>query len=637
MKTHEQDGIHRWASYLASAAVAFAATGCGLYYGDPEEFKEEEKLSCLEELHNTPSFSESFPLEFGPTVKSEDPLPPVSGGSLALAPDQTFVVAADSDRDRVYIVSLGAEPSLLATVTLEPQDEPGRVVIDDMGRAHVALRRGDKVVSIDTNDGTVLGRHTACAAPRGIDFDEVTGLLYVACHSGKLVTMDPASGQLQSETTLDQGLRDVVVTDDHIYISKFRSADLIVLDRDYALVTVMRPPGIDSTGFDELTGEEVVSRFEAAVAWRLLKNPAGGVVMIHQRAKQDAVKPTGGGYGGDFCTGGIVHSAVTPMRVGVEPPATSALNMLVLPVDATLIDSGQTAVVVAAGNGATEEAFMPSLMDVPVNTVHQDFDCFFGDGDWELWQGQAIAAVSTTNTTVVVQMRDPAQLRIFPNGQRFSPITLELNAMSRRDTGHSVFHANTGAGLSCASCHPEGRDDGQTWEFECIGPRRTQSLTFGLLGTEPFHWDGDMNDLDTLMNEVFVGRMGGTRPDSQQLQVMGEWLDTVRPPTVSVPEDQAAVTRGEVLFNNPAVGCATCHSGPKLMTQGWYDVGTGGRFQVPSLIGLADRGPYIHTGCAKTLRERFTKPDCGGGDQHGQVSTLTPQQLDDLLAYLNTL
>ncbi|WP_437548016.1 hypothetical protein WME97_48425 [Sorangium sp. So ce367] len=43
----------------------------------------------------------------------------------------------------------------------------------------------------------------------------------------------------------------------------------------------------------------------------------------------------------------------------------------------------------------------------------------------------------------------------------------------------------------------------------------------------------------------------------------------------------------------------------------------------------------MHDGCAKTLRDRFD-PVCGG-DRHGDVSALAPAQLDDLVAYLESL
>ena len=75
-----------------------------------------------------------------------------------------------------------------------------------------------------------------------------------------------------------------------------------------------------------------------------------------------------------------------------------------------------------------------------------------------------------------------------------------------------MFHVDAGGGVACASCHPEGGEDGRVWNFTCLGPRRSQSLRGGLSGTEPFHWDGDMPDFSTLVQTVFVGRMSGPQP-----------------------------------------------------------------------------------------------------------------------------
>jgi mono/diheme cytochrome c family protein len=255
-------------------------------------------------------------------------------------------------------------------------------------------------------------------------------------------------------------------------------------------------------------------------------------------------------------------------------------------------------------------------------------------GDFAIWEGQAVAVAVTTGGTTVVQLREPAQLSIF-NNDPFVPVM--LSAESRADTGHTMFHMNSGGGIACASCHPEGGDDARVWEFECIGARRTQSLQFGLLGTEPFHWDGDMASFDTLMDEVFVGRMGGGIPTADQTAAMASWLDSMQAPARPQPLDSAAVERGRQLFQDPTVGCQACHSGSKLTNNGSFDVGTGGTFQVPSLINIVNRAPFIHTGCAATLRDRFTDPACGGGDKHGVVSHLSAQQLDELIMYLETL
>jgi hypothetical protein len=66
-------------------------------------------------------------------------------------------------------------------------------------------------------------------------------------------------------------------------------------------------------------------------------------------------------------------------------------------------------------------------------------------------------------------------------------------------------------------------------------------------------------------------------------------------------------------------------------------VGTGLKLQVPSLRGLAWRGPFMHDGCANTLAGRFDAATCGGGDKHGVTSHLMPAQIADLTAYLSSL
>ena len=202
------------------------------------------------------------------------------------------------------------------------------------------------------------------------------------------------------------------------------------------------------------------------------------------------------------------------------------------------------------------------------------------------------------------------------------------------DTGHDLFHKDAGAGLACASCHPEGRDDGHTWLFADLGLRRTQTLGGGLKGTEPFHWEGDMPDFGTLTREVMGERMRGPKLDQAYSGAMLDWLDTV-PAPAAAGEDADAVARGRALFEDAVVGCAGCHSGAALTDNRSYDVGTGGILQVPSLRGIASRAPFMHDGCASVLEERFT--DCGGGDEHGRTSHLDGDQIADLVSYMNAL
>jgi mono/diheme cytochrome c family protein len=246
--------------------------------------------------------------------------------------------------------------------------------------------------------------------------------------------------------------------------------------------------------------------------------------------------------------------------------------------------------------------------------------------------GEAIAVDFARNGHIVVQTRDPATLQIMTHSGK----GLVLSYERTKHTGHAVFHANSSAGLACASCHPEGGDDGLVWTFEKIGPRRTQSLRGGILQTAPFHWDGDMKTMDVLMKDVFEQRMSGPKLEARHHEALAAWMDRIPAMPAKRSPTEESVARGKMLFESPAVGCARCHGGPMLTDNTTVNVGTGKPMQVPPLRGVAWRAPFMHTGCAQTLADRFKK-DCGGDDRHGVTSRLSAAQLADLVAYMESL
>ncbi len=138
---------------------------------------------------------EYFPPMNGATdvVSAAKPPPPISGGTLVVS--GKTAVATDPDRDRVSIINLTTK-KVTATVALKDGDEPGRVVVDAAGRAHVALRAGGAVATIDLESGKLVDRSAVCAAPRGIAFDAAHGDLVVAC-----------VGRLAPEKNLDVAVR----------------------------------------------------------------------------------------------------------------------------------------------------------------------------------------------------------------------------------------------------------------------------------------------------------------------------------------------------------------------------------------------------------------------------------------------
>ena len=74
-------------------------------------------------------------------------------------------------------------------------------------------------------------RRNVCPMPRGIAYDASTDAIHVACRGGELVTLPAAGGAATRTVRLDRDLRDVIVSGDHLHVTRFRSAELLVVDR----------------------------------------------------------------------------------------------------------------------------------------------------------------------------------------------------------------------------------------------------------------------------------------------------------------------------------------------------------------------------------------------------------------------
>jgi cytochrome c peroxidase len=205
-------------------------------------------------------------------------------------------------------------------------------------------------------------------------------------------------------------------------------------------------------------------------------------------------------------------------------------------------------------------------------------------------------------------------------------------------------------GISCASCHLEGREDGHVWNFT-DGPRQTPSLSGRQLSkTAPFHWNGEFEGLTAFMAQTVNHRMGGLGVSPAMERQLGAFIESQ--PTPDNPhrlaEPSEAQLRGASVFVKAE--CNTCHVGQVLTDNQFYNVGTlvltgrvlddatrlpSGGFNTPSLLGVARSAPYLHDGSAATLKQRILV-----GKQtnlHGKTSQLSDGEVDDLVEYLKTL
>jgi mono/diheme cytochrome c family protein len=580
---------------------------------------------------------------YGVTTSAASPPPPISGGTLLIARDGHTAIAADPDRDSVWIVDL---PSgrVKGEVKLTTGDEPGRVVEGIDGRVHIVLRRGGALAMVDTAGPMLVARHPVCPAPRGVVYEPGPGVLHVACAGGELITLHEADGMIVRTVHLDRDLRDVVLLENQLRVSRFRSAEVLTLGTDGTVISRTGPRLLQQNfrrsgniePADAALDDPIDHGFEPDVAWRMI-SARKGVMMVHQYVRASPVSDDGtdpgpkggGGYGTSGCGQSIVNSAVTLISGSAASTTTAMLNTAVLPVDIAVARTINRIVAVAAGNAHI--AGMPQLFEIEPDQFRTGrLGCSVGTGINSQPDAQAVAAAFDGADHLVVQTREPPALYLIDERR-----VIHLAKASRADTGHSVFHSNTGFGIACASCHPEGGDDGRVWTFVLAKSRRTQNLRGGILGTEPFHWAGELRDMPDLAGTVFSHRMGGPTLKHDQVSALAHWIDSIPAVPIAPPTDPAAATRGRQLFHDPVTACATCHAGPSGTDNRTIAVGTGLPFQTPRLRSLAERAPYMHNGCAATLTDRFGP--CGGGDAHGRTSHLTPAQIADLVAYLETL
>jgi cytochrome c peroxidase len=209
------------------------------------------------------------------------------------------------------------------------------------------------------------------------------------------------------------------------------------------------------------------------------------------------------------------------------------------------------------------------------------------------------------------------------------------------EAGRGFFYGATdprfvtaSAGVSCATCHFEGRNDGMTWPTD-HGIRSTPSLAGRVSDTVPMTWTAGVATVFEEARLTSQERLGGRGATDAELAALATFIDFTR--EVDVPEKGAVTAqteRGRTLFERADVGCASCHWGPRLTDQNSHPLYGLEAVDTPSLTGVAVTAPYLHDGRAATLRDVLETAREGA---MGDASMLSEQDLDDLEAYLRTL
>jgi cytochrome c peroxidase len=166
------------------------------------------------------------------------------------------------------------------------------------------------------------------------------------------------------------------------------------------------------------------------------------------------------------------------------------------------------------------------------------------------------------------------------------------------------------------------------------GARVTKDLR-GVRDTAPYGWRGEDTTLSEHVKKT-ISTLFRHEPTDREVSDLTAYLESLQPPERPAPDATTApsVDRGRKLFEAKA-GCVRCHIGETREDGKLLDVGTDGGFKTPSLRGVSQRSAFLHDGRATTLENIFSQHN--EANRHGAASTLTGPEMQDLIAFLNTL
>lgn len=216
---------------------------------------------------------------------------------------------------------------------------------------------------------------------------------------------------------------------------------------------------------------------------------------------------------------------------------------------------------------------------------------------------------------------------------------------------------------SCATCHPDGRADALYWDLlnDGIGnTKNTKSLLMAPL-TPPAMSRGVRADAGLAVASG-IRHIQFSEPSADQAEAIEQYL--LELPAVPSPHLNADVLespkaeqescskchfpgvprgtlndsarRGKAIFEGQA-GCSACHPHPYFTSLETVDagLGTGVKYDVPSLIEAWRTAPYLHHGDGLSLEETIT--DFNHLQMRGKTGCLSQEELRDLLEYLRSL
>lgn len=595
-----------------------------------------------------------------------------SSGSIGISGDDLLLFVADADHDRITVIDTQRRQVVGQTAV---GSQPERVLVAPSGAVYVS-NRGSRSVSRLSADGLhVEATATVGAEPVGLALS-VDGkqLLVANSMSGTVSVLDPATLEVRDELTVGGQPWAIapLANGQKAYVTDFTGGTVRIVDftarSSSFTVQMSQPPEAECA-----TG--AMQRTPAQAADVILSPDGERAYVAHVQSRTGTT-----GFGGVPQSLALaVAPALTTIDTGSDRPFMEQRSDGVTSTPAR--QDFPSALLATNLDQACQTVSRGSNMDAPSSLVVD------GLGNWIFvadHNSNAVAVVSATRRDdLSFRVPDRGIADVIRVGSR--PTGIAVSADLRHAYVHNAldysvsFIASSGGelseewvvhfagsdlppdvergrrlfysavdprvtqpelgGVSCSSCHPDGRTDALTWVLPTARPwdnlpahRNTPTL-WGVTRTAPYHWNGASADL-SVFSTGMVGQMGGSGVDQRDVQDLTAYMATI-----AVPDNPKAgatapglLARGQQVFD---LACAGCHSGELLTDRRSHPAASGDAVMLdtPSLRGVFATGPYLHDGSAPTLRSVITTrwPSITEHDQ----TRLSSADLEALEAFVN--
>ena len=581
---------------------------------------------------------------------AEELSPPAGGPPMVVSSDGSALYVAGADDDLVARV----DAETLEVVRAEVPGEPTRVA--RIGDRILVTLRAERTLLELVDDGTALipGRRIEVGAePVGVVATGDGARVYVAASlAGRVIELDGDSLEKKREWIFEAEPRWLALhpSGRTLYVGTTAVGGLHAIDLVRGEARGIPLPVVESFAFTpepvvltgRVTGDPAASPNGRTVAFPML--------FVDNTTPIDESEPPreiGGGYGGRM-TPTVVLLSVQPdgtpadaRVVGIFAGETTgyASSLAFTPdgsaVAATIEGAALVALVAVRSDEPRAQGVAFHATSILKTSSGPRSVAFRGD------QGFVYGFLGRRVGRFSIAWMQGANLLEHPEVPASGSVHAQNVLTGARlppnvEEGRRLFYATNipsvaRGGVSCATCHFDGRTDGLTWRFD-RGPRQTPSLAGVVSAREPVRWGGERATVAEDARLASSGLMGGTGLTAKAADDIAAYVDFTR--RVDLPSAGAEVERGREIFSRPDVGCAGCHSGAIYSDGRLYDMLGFDGVKTPSLLGVAATAPYFHDGSAPTLRAVL---DAARFGVMGNTSSLDEAEMAALEVFLRSL